>query len=428
MDSREEFLANLESRGLKDASTTRCVAVIGIDRFARIRAAIGYTLAEELVEALTDRVLSVFPTALTGRLAPDTIGIRLPAATAADTLAATLAALRCELEAYVEIQGHRIYAGIRAGYATTTDEAAAGADILHRAELALDQARENGRSLHEFSEEEYGNPTDRLALLDEMRHGLDGGEVSLFYQPQVCTRTGKVASVESLMRWTSRTRGVVSPSQFIATAEETGQIRYLTEFAIRQALEDSRNLERDGFPMRIGVNISSRLLTDRGFVEHALRLLDGASDRITFEITETTVVDDWKVALENLKLFSDAGVRLAIDDYGSGLSSLAYVQQLPIQELKIDRSFITQLTTTHRDPLLVRSTIELGHALDLEVVGEGVEDAETLALLTVMGCDLAQGYFVGRPMPLPELVDYLRTGKAQELMTRPFAHSFISAR
>ena len=104
------------------------------------------------------------------------------------------------------------------------------------------------------------------------------------------------------------------------------------------------------------------------------------------------------------------------------------MQQLPIQELKIDRSFITQLTSTHRDPLLVRSTIELGHALDLEVVGEGVEDAETLALLTVMGCDLAQGYYIAKPMPLPELIDYLRAGKAQELVARPFAHSFIASR
>jgi EAL domain-containing protein (putative c-di-GMP-specific phosphodiesterase class I) len=220
----------------------------------------------------------------------------------------------------------------------------------------------------------------------------------------------------------------VSPSLFIAAAEETDQIRHLTEFAIQQALEDSRSLERDGFPMRIGVNISSRLLTDRDFVEHALRLINGASERVTFEITETAVVDDWKIALENLELFSAAGVRLALDDYGSGLSSLAYVQQLPIHELKIDQCFITQLTTTHRNPLLVRSTIELGHALDLEVVAEGVEDAETLALLTVMGCDLAQGYFLGRPMPLPKLVDYLRAGTAQELMARPLAVSLINSR
>ena len=404
MDSRQQFLANLESRRVKDSSTAECVAAIGICRFARIRAAIGFELAEQLIDTLTDRAQLAFPTALTVRLAPDTIGVWLQHETAADTIPAMLAALRSEFEAYVELRGHRIFASIRAGYATTTRGAAASADILNRAELALCQARENGRSVQAFSEAEYGNPADRLALLDEMRQGLDAGEVSLVYQPQVCTRTGKVASVESLMRWTSQTRGVVPPSLFIAAAEETDQIRHLTEFAIQQALEDSRSLERDGFPMRIGVNISSRLLT------------------------ETAVVDDWKIALENLELFSAAGVRLALDDYGSGLSSLAYVQQLPIHELKIDRCFITQLTTTHRNPLLVRSTIELGHALDLEVVGEGVEDAETLALLTVMGCDLAQGYFLGRPMPLPKLVDYLRAGTAQELMARPFAVSFINGR
>ncbi len=425
MNTRQDFLAHIRTPCSREAMS-EVVAAIGIDRFARIRAAIGYDLAEVLVQALIERLHSVFPTAYAARLAPDTIGAHLPLAGAADTVPAMLAALRSELEQSVELQGHRVHANIRAGYACWSDASAGGADMLHQAEMALDQTRENGRGLQAFSAEEYGDPRSRLALLDEMRLGLDRGEVALVYQPQVCTRTGKVASVELLMRWTSRTRGVVPPSQFIATAEETGQIRYLTEFAIRQALEDSRRLEQEGFPLRIGVNISSRLLTDRGFVDHALGLLDGARDRIAFEITETTVIDDWKIALDNLKLFAEAGVRLAIDDYGSGLSSLAYVQQLPIQELKIDRSFITQLTSTHRDPLLVRSTIELGHALDLDVVGEGVEDAETLALLAVMGCDLVQGYFIGRPMDLTELVHYLRSGGAEDLVARPFAFSLVA--
>jgi EAL domain-containing protein (putative c-di-GMP-specific phosphodiesterase class I)/GGDEF domain-containing protein len=422
----QEFLTHVELDGVHAASRPYYIAVIGIDRFARIRAAMGYELAEALVQALTVRVVFLFPTAITVRLAPDTIGTRLPPDVNAEAVAAKLATLRSELEQSVVIEGHRVHAGVRVGYASASGKIMAGEEILHRAEMALDQAREKGRGLHAFSEEDYGDPRSRLALLDEMRLGLDQGEVALVYQPQACTRSGKVTGVEALMRWTSRTRGVVPPSQFIATAEETGQVRYLTEFAIQRALEDWDHLAREGFPVRIAVNISSRLFTDSGFIDNAFRLLGGMAERLSFEITETTVVEDWNIALDNLKRFSAAGVELAIDDYGSGLSSLAYVQQLPIQKLKIDKSFIGQLTTTHRDPLLVRSTIELGHALDLEVVGEGVEDAETLALLSVMGCDVVQGYYVGRPMPLSELIVYLQAGKAQQLMSRPFAHSLIA--
>jgi len=161
----------------------------------------------------------------------------------------------------------------------------------------------------------------------------------------------------------------------------------------------------------MSVNISTQLLCDPGFVGNAVRLLTGAPGRMTFEITETAAIRDWDTTLATLRQFADLGVRLAIDDYGSGMSSLAYVQQLPAHELKIDKQFITQITNAHRDPLLVRSTIELGHALEFDVVAEGVEDAATLALVTIMGCDLAQGYYLARPMPLPVLLTWLNDGR-----------------
>ncbi|MEZ5938417.1 MAG: EAL domain-containing protein [Hyphomonadaceae bacterium] len=186
----------------------------------------------------------------------------------------------------------------------------------------------------------------------------------------------------------------------------------------------AKRLEAEGYPLRIAINVSGRLLTDRRFVETTMEILQQAPNRISFEITESAAIDDWKIALHHLKLFANAGVRISIDDYGAGVSSLAYVQQLPAQELKIDRSFISHLTHSHRDPLLVRSTIELGHALELEVVGEGVEDAETLALLSMMGCDLVQGYFIGYPMPLDELLEFLRSDELKERIRPPSAMHF----
>ena len=184
--------------------------------------------------------------------------------------------------------------------------------MQHRAELALDQARESGRGVQLFSSTEYGDPRRRLALLDDLRLGIDRQEVSLCYQPIVAARTGVVASVESLMRWTSPTHGVVSPGQFIPIAEETGQICDLTLYAIRQAISDSKELDRNGFPMRIGVNLSSRALIDSKFVEAALDLIEADFDRISFEITETSSIEEWKIALDNLRRFSGAGVKLSL--------------------------------------------------------------------------------------------------------------------
>lgn len=408
------------------AGRVTAFAAIGVDRFPRIRAAIGHDLAELLFACLAERIGVCLPGAQTIRLAPDCLGVRLRLAADPDQLRLLLFGLRAALEQSMNLRGHRIHVGVRLGYAVPEiGEDGGDAVLQHRAELALDQARQFGRALQLFSSIDYGDPRRRLALLDDLRMGLDRHEVSLCYQPIVSARTGAVASVESLMRWTSPTHGLVPPSQFIPIAEETGQICDLTEYAIRQAIGDARELERHGFPIRVGVNLSGRVLTDSKFVEAALKLVETDFERISFEITETSNIEEWNLALENLKLFSRAGVKLAIDDYGSGLSSLAYLQQLPAHVLKIDQTFISQLTSSHRDPLLVRSTIELGHALDLEVVGEGVEDAETLALLTMMGCDLVQGYYIGRPMELPDLLDYLRSHAALKIIRAPLPQSFL---
>jgi EAL domain-containing protein (putative c-di-GMP-specific phosphodiesterase class I)/GGDEF domain-containing protein len=422
---KSDVISTHEAPAIVGGRVTGFVA-IGVDRFPRVRAAIGHDLAELLFACLAERIRVCLPNVQTIRLAPDCIGVRLLFAAAPEHLARLLPGLRTALEQSMDLSGHRIHVGVRLGYALLeADEGAEDAALQHRAELALDQARESGRGVQLFSSTEYGDPRRRLALLDDLRLGIDRQEVSLCYQPIVAARTGVVASVESLMRWTSPTHGVVSPGQFIPIAEETGQICDLTLYAIRQAISDSKELDRNGFPMRIGVNLSSRALIDSKFVEAALDLIEADFDRISFEITETSSIEEWKIALDNLRRFSGAGVKLAIDDYGSGLCSLAYLQQLPAQTLKIDQSFISQLAHSHRDPLLVRSTIELGHALELEVVGEGVEDAETLALLTIMGCDLVQGYFIGRPMELPELLEYLRSDAALKVIRAPLSPNFL---
>ena len=216
--------------------------------------------------------------------------------------------------------------------------------------------------------------------------------------------------VEALVRWRHPERGLVAPGDFIPLAEETRAILPVTLWTIRQALADQAVLAGSGHPLRVFVNIAGALLADARFVEEACALVRGRADRIGFEVTETSVIRDPESAIANLKRFADIGVEIAIDDYGAGLSSLAYLKRLPARELKIDKLFVTQLTSSNRDPLIVRSTIDLAHALEMEVVAEGVETQAALALLSVMGCDMIQGFLISRPIGLEALIASLDEG------------------
>jgi EAL domain-containing protein (putative c-di-GMP-specific phosphodiesterase class I) len=221
--------------------------------------------------------------------------------------------------------------------------------------------------------------------------------------------------VEGLIRWTHPTLGRVSIEPFIRLLEQTGAIRRLTEWVIARAVIDRATLAAAGHEVTIWVNLSGLLLPDAAFTARALELIEGSGGGIGLEITETAVIENPDRAMANLAAFTAAGIRIAIDDYGSGLSSLAYLKQLPADELKIDRLFIKELVNSHRDPLLVRSSIDLAHALEMEVTAEGVDDPMALSLLRIMGCDMVQGYLICEPVPLARLHEVL---KDEELLER----------
>lgn len=253
----------------------------------------------------------------------------------------------------------------------------------------------------------YGDGDRRTLLMNELHRGLSDGQVQLFYQPKLRLRSGVIDSAEALMRWNSPSLGSIPADQFIPLAEETGDITALTAWTLTRAIEDHRRFAAAGHKLRLAVNLSAALVSDRDFADHVLDVLGGHPDAVSLELTESAIFENPQHAIENLKRLSDAGIKIAIDDYGTGLSSLSYIQRLPVHELKIDRMFISKLTSSHRDPLLVRSTIELAHALDLEVVAEGIENAETLALLAVMGCDAGQGYFIAPPQSIDDFIAFL---------------------
>lgn len=292
--------------------------------------------------------------------------------------------------------------------------------LIEAAEAALDQARADKidvvRDLTEI-EQAY----DQLSLVRDLGSAIAGGEIFLHYQPKVHLRRQEVVSVEALVRWQHPTRGLIMPGDFIPLAEESRKIGALTLWTIRKVIADQQLLAAIGYDIPVFVNISGVLLADAEFVEQVCTMVRGVPTRIGFEITETAVIRDPESAIRHLRTFAEIGVTLAIDDYGAGLSSLAYLKQLPARELKIDKMFVMELTSSNRDPLIVRSTIDLAHALDMEVTAEGVETPAAMALLSVMGCDMAQGYLISRPIPIDALRIFLEDDRhlAATAATRP---------
>jgi EAL domain-containing protein (putative c-di-GMP-specific phosphodiesterase class I)/GGDEF domain-containing protein/integral membrane sensor domain MASE1 len=403
----ETDLPNLA--GLKEAlfsgiggepSTRLFVAALGIDRFAAIRGAIGSTQAAQLVGRTAQLIGERLPEAHVARLSADTIGIAFGAKTR-DRATEQIAIATSALSEPVEIGADLVDVRVSVGLAEFLDPAEDAGRLIECALIALDQARAGQRRICSFDADAERVAGGGLTLLSELRASLDTGAVFLAHQPKLDLRTGRIAGFECLIRWTHPERGPISPENFMPLVEETGFMEPLTDWVLRQALKDSAALSDRGIDLGIAINLSARSLSEPGLAARLAAIVancGGGAARLTLEITETAIMSDPQVAFANIAALRDAGFKIAIDDYGTGLSSLAYLRQISADSLKIDRSFVTGLGRNKRDAELVRSTIELGHRLGLEVVAEGVETRATLDVLTLLGCDQAQGYLIGVPL------------------------------
>ncbi|WP_395646350.1 putative bifunctional diguanylate cyclase/phosphodiesterase [Terricaulis sp.] len=389
------------------------LAAIGIDRFAHIRGAIGYAHASGIIRRLGARLARLVPNAPMARLSSEALGVAFLADDEADARKRCLA-LIANLEQSISLDGQVVDVNISIGVAWPRAEKETPAEMIERASIALDQAHASRVNVALFDEAAYGDPARNLSLMGEMRKGLSNGDIFLAHQAKYNFRTNSIDSVEALVRWKHPTRGMIAPDLFVPMAEETGQVRALTEWVLTNAIAEQKKLAEAGFPLAVSINISGRLLADPDFMERALRAVKSTPHQLCFEITETAVIEDPKQALRNIEVLAANGVRVSIDDYGSGLSSLGYLKQLPAHELKIDKVFIQSLTNSQRDALLVRSTIDLAHGLGMKVTAEGVENPAAFSLLAAMGCDMAQGYLIARPAPLADLITLLNDDKRLE--------------
>lgn len=382
------------------------VVLFGVDRFEVLRNAIGYDSMARLLTTLGQRLSGLTGRSAVARVGAGVLGLVFQAGD--DDEAIQLAARVCEAaQAPVILNGAPVDIALTAGIARSGVVNRTVASPVDRASIAVDQARSAHRRAQIFDSARYGDPAGNLSLISELMAALDNGEFSLNYQPKYDFRAEGVTAVEALARWTHPRRGCVSPDVFVVMAEETGHIRPLTEWVIHQAIHDQAALARAGHDLTVSVNVSGRLLSDESFADFALAAVKASGARLCFEITETAVVGNPEVALHILDRFAEAGISVSLDDYGSGLSSLTYLKQIRADELKIDKSFVLGLDDSARDALLVKSTIDLAHGLGMKVTAEGVETPTALALLRGMGCDMAQGYLIGRPVSLSDLVERL---------------------
>lgn len=377
--------------------------LIRLHNYNALRRLVGASGIREVMHQLAERVGVALPGAMVEPLGRDVVSVEF-VSDRAEALSEALAMARRSGAAPMMIDGDTHELDLLLGGAIG---AAAGdpTALIEEAEAALAEAQPPGTSPTPRSP--IHDHADR-STVDAVDRALDAGHMVLHYQPKLHIRRQAIECVEALVRWQDPERGLVAPIDFIPAIERAQRMERLTLWVIERAIEDQRRLRLAGEAVRIFINISGHLLADAHFVRAACeRIADAPDAQLGFEVTETSVIRDPEAAIAHLRQFDQIGVRVSIDDYGAGLSSLAYLKQLPACELKIDKLFITQLTSSNRDPLIVRSTIDLAHALDMEVVAEGVETAAALALLSVMGCDMVQGYLISRPVPLAALTTFL---------------------
>lgn len=286
--------------------------------------------------------------------------------------------------------------------------------LSQHAAIASDYSKKASQTISIYSPDQNYYSTRRLSLMGDLLRAIESDELMLFLQPQIDLSTSEVVGAEALIRWTHDTHGFVPPDEFIPLAEQSGLIRPLTEWVFDKALELDGEFQKLGHDLRLSINISVKNIAEANFVKNKLEKFDDTGvtpERIVFEMTESIMMDDIDAALGVLNALSDHGILLSIDDFGTGHSSLSYLTQLPVQELKIDRSFVSDMLARPDNQKIVEMTINLAHTLGLSVVAEGIEDEATLSHLQFMKCDVAQGYHIARPMPFEDFVGWLENYK-----------------
>jgi diguanylate cyclase (GGDEF)-like protein len=406
------------NEAIAQAPQNSSVAILMLDlnRFKHVNDVLGYRIGDLLLVQVAERLSRqlVRDGDLVARLSGDEFGVLLRAG---DAELALSVARRIEqsFQAPLMLEEHQVDMGAGIGIACWPEHAEDGDALLNRAEVAMYAAKSRGNGTLMYDPSVDVASAQTLTLISELRQAVERDELCLYLQPKLALESGQVVGAEALVRWLHPRRGLVPPAEFIPFAEQTGFIRALTMWVFDAAACHSRTLAEEGIELVLSVNLSTRDLLDPELpqkFEAVLARRRVPARALCLEITESAMMDDPQRALVTLDRLSAMGFKLSIDDFGIGYSSLAYLKRLPVDELKIDQSFVRHMQSDADDAMIVRSTIDLAHNLGIVVVAEGVENLQVWNMLRELHCDQAQGFHMGRPMPVAEFLQWSATWSA----------------
>ncbi len=394
-----------------------CIVMMDLDRFKNVNDVLGHSVGDLLLQQLAARLTGIMPAgAVVARFGGDEFAIFLAKASLEDGCALAQQVLAA-LEQPLTVEQQTIDVGAGLGIAAYPEHGQQAEVLLSLAEVAMYHAKQHHSGFEVYDSRIDTSSEQNLSLLSELRHALEHSEFLLYVQPKTAFATGQVVGLEALVRWKHPQRGMVFPDQFIPFAEQTGFICLLTLWMMEQSAALCKELLAQGLHLKISVNLSTRDLLDQDLPQKFTDILarhQVAAKSFCLEITESAIMDDPGRSLTTLERLAGLGVDLSIDDFGTGYSSLAYLKQLPVNELKIDKSFVLHMEHDQGDTKIVRSTIDLGHNMGLRVVAEGVENEAVWHMLAGLGCDQGQGYFMSRPMPASQLAEWLANWRAPQ--------------
>jgi len=386
--------------------------ILDIDRFKEVNDTLGHHVGDRLLIQTGKRIQSVIRDVDTiARLGGDEFAVVL--AQADQGMAVFVAnEIITAMKKTIVVDNFELYVSLSIGVASHPDHGGDATTLLQHADIAMYNAKQNqiGYSVYAPDEDDYS--LMRLEMINDLRDAIEHDQLDICFHPIIDLQNNKPSGVECLLRWNHPRFGMISPQQIIDLAEHTGLIHPLTFWALRNALERLGEIGKSGYCLSLSVNISAHNLRDGEFFDKVKVLLDEypvGDDLLVFEITESAMMANPLRAAELLAKLDELGIQLSVDDYGTGFSSLAYLKQLPVDELKIDRSFVSGMSHHDSDITIVRSTIDLAHNLGLQVVAEGAEDEKTIDQLRAWGCDRVQGYYYTYPLPLDELQRWLES-------------------
>lgn len=402
----DKFIDNHQVSGKKLA-----VLLIKIDYFRRINMIHGYSVGDSLLEEFSTRLQSASREKdFLARMGNAEFIMILPEIMNEGHSILAANKLLSSIEEPIIIEDKKLKINAHVGISIYPDQAEDINSLITKAETALIAARSTNKFYSIYSEE---TTEDELNLWDIQTYldvALDNDEFELYFQPQVNMQTGLVFGAEALIRWKHKERGYIRPDIFIPVAEKTDQIHAITWWTINTAVRLIKEWPKTWIPLKVAINISTKVLKDTEFVESvrsSLNIWDAAHEQLTLEITESALMDDMTTSFITLEELRSLGLNISIDDFGTGYSSMAYFKYIPANELKIDQSFVSYMLNNPMDMHIVKTVIEMAHGFDFKVVAEGIENKETFDALKDLGCDIAQGYYLARPMPQKQFIEWL---------------------